>query len=118
MSRGTSVWAVGLTLALSTQPAAALDAKTRITQYRHTTWRVPEGAFDSAPNVITQTADGYIWIGTDSGLIRFDGVRFQRWLSADKDLSNTSIVSLLSGSDGTLWIGTASGLLSWKNGTR
>ena len=42
----------------------ALDPKARITQYRHTAWRVQDGAFESAPNAITQTADGYIWIGT------------------------------------------------------
>src|SRR5262249_48694454 len=68
------------------------------------------------PNAIAQTVDGYLWLGTDSGLVRFDGVRFQRWLSPDKRLSNAAIVSLLAASDGTLWIGTATGLLSWKNG--
>jgi signal transduction histidine kinase/ligand-binding sensor domain-containing protein len=88
----------------------------RITQYRHTAWRVQEGGFESQPNAIAQTADGYIWIGTDSGLVRFDGVRFQRWISPDKSLSDIGIVSLLTGSDGTLWIGTATGLLSWKDG--
>jgi signal transduction histidine kinase/ligand-binding sensor domain-containing protein len=94
----------------------ALDPKARITQYQHTVWRVPEGAFESAPNAITQTADGYIWIGTDSGLIKFDGVRFQPWaLTQDEHLSSNAIVSLLGVSDGTLWIGTATGLLSWKN---
>src|SRR5262249_8532560 len=86
MSIRTSVGAAGLTLALATQPAAALDTNVRITQYRHTAWRVEEGAFESAPNVIAQTADGYIWIGTDSGLVRFDGVRFQPWTPPQKNL--------------------------------
>jgi signal transduction histidine kinase/ligand-binding sensor domain-containing protein len=102
---------------LATRPALALDPKARITQYRHTAWRVPEGPFESAPNAIAQTTDGYIWIGTDTGLLRFDGVRFRRWTPpADTRWSSTGIVSLLGASDGTLWIGTAIGLLSWKNG--
>ena len=116
MSIRTSITTATIALLLATRPASALDPKTRITQYRHTAWRVQDGAFESAPNAITQTADGYIWIGTDSGLVRFDGVRFQRWTSPDKSVSDSGIVSLLSASDGTLWIGTATGLLSWKDG--
>lgn len=104
-----------MTFVLATRPATALDSKARITQYRHTAWRVQEGAFESAPNVITQTADGYIWIGTDSGLVKYDGVRFVPWTPpTGKRLSSSAIVSLLVSSDGTLWIGTAEGLLSWK----
>jgi len=111
----TSVGAVGLALTLAAHPAAALDAKVRLAQYRHTAWRVQDGAFESAPNVIAQTANGYIWIGTNSGLVRFDGVRFQPWTPPQKNLFGTAVLSLLSASDGTFWIGTATGLLSWKN---
>ena len=111
-------WITGATIAvlLVPRPASALEPKTRIAQYRHTAWRVQDGAFESAPNAIAQTADGYIWIGTGSGLVRFDGVRFQRWtLGSDKRVFDTAVVSLLGASDGTLWIGTDTGLLSWKN---
>src|SRR5262245_54696937 len=113
----TSIIAMVVACLLVTRTALAIDPKLRITQYRHTAWRVHEGAFGSAPNAIVQTADGYIWIGTDSGLVRFDGVRFQPWADPSvESLSGTGIVSLLSASDGTLWIGTATGHLSWKNG--
>jgi signal transduction histidine kinase/ligand-binding sensor domain-containing protein len=105
-----------LSFMLATRPATALDPKTRLTQYRHTAWRVQEGAFESAPNAIAQTPDGYIWIGTDSGLVTFDGVRFRPWTPPDNRLAGTAVVALLSGSDGTLWIGTPTGLLSWKDG--
>src|SRR5882724_518238 len=102
-------------LVLAAQPATALDPKTRITQYRHTAWRMQEGAFESAPNVIAQTADGYIWIGTGSGLVKYDGVRFSPWTPpAGKSVSGP-VISLRSSSDGTLWIGTGTQLLSWKN---
>ena len=111
-------WITGATIAglLVSRPAGALEPKTRIAQYRHTAWRVQDGAFESAPNAIAQTVDGYIWIGTSSGLVRFDGVRFQRWtLGSDKRVFDIAVVSLLGASDGTLWVGTETGLLSWKN---
>ncbi len=109
-----AVWLIAL--ALASCPASALDPNTRITQYRHSAWRVQDGAFESAPNVVAQTADGYIWIGTGSGLVKYDGVRFAPWAPPPgKSLANPNIISLLGSSDGTLWIGTAGGLLSWKN---
>src|SRR5262249_8144156 len=117
MSIRTSITAVAIAFLLVPRSASALDPKARITQYRHTAWRVQEGAIESAPNAIAQTPDGYLWIGTDSGLVIFDGVRFRPWTPpGDGNLSRTAIVSLLSASDGTLWIGTPTGLLSWKNG--
>ena len=101
---------------LAAIPADALDPKTHITQYRHTAWRVQEGAFESAPNAIAQTADGYIWIGTGSGLVKYDGVRFVPWSPpAGKSAPITSIFSLRGSSDGTLWIGSGIRLLSWKD---
>src|SRR5262247_1762651 len=116
MSARTWITSVAIAVVLMAQPAGALEPKTRITQYRHTAWRVQDGAFESAPSAIAQTVDGYIWIGTSSGLVRFDGVRFQRWtLGSDKGAFDSAVVSLLGASDGTLWIGTETGLLSWKN---
>jgi signal transduction histidine kinase/ligand-binding sensor domain-containing protein len=116
MSARTWITRATIAVLLVPRPAGALEPKTRIAQYRHTAWRVQDGAFASAPNAIAQTADGYIWIGTGSGLVRFDGVRFQPWtLRSDKRVFDTAVVSLLGASDGTLWIGTDTGLLSWKN---
>lgn len=59
--------------------AAALDPTSHISQYGHTVWRVQDGYFGVAPTSITQTTDGYIWVGTEAGLFKFDGVRFLRW---------------------------------------
>ena len=116
MRIGCSIAAWSIALALGLRPASALDPSTRITQYRHSAWRVQDGAFESAPNAVAQTADGYIWIGTGSGLVKYDGVRFAPWAPPPgKSLANPNIISLLGSSDGTLWIGTAGGLLSWKN---
>ena len=105
------------TIALTASPAIALDPQFHITQYRHTAWRVQEGAFDAAPNAITQTTDGYLWIGTNSGLVRYDGVRFVPWKVPEGTRDIGAVYSLLGSSDGALWIGTARGLFSWKNDT-
>ena len=108
--------ATSILMLLTIVPAAALDPNIRITQYGHTAWRLQDGAFDSAPNAITQTADGYVWIGTGSGLLRFDGVHFTSWAPLTrKMLANSAVYSLRGSADGTLWIGTGAGLLSWRN---
>ena len=97
--------------------AHALDPEHRISQYAHSAWRVRDGAFAGAPSSITQTTDGYVWIGTLAGLGRFDGVRFVPFVPpAGQHLPNPAVISLLGATDGSLWIGTASGLAQWKHG--
>jgi len=108
-----------LTGMLLSGPSAvlALDPDRRISQYAHTAWRVRDGALPGAPYAITQTTDGYLWIGTIGGLIRFDGVRFVPWLPpAGKQLPSSNISALLGARDGSLWIGTDAGLSRWKGG--
>jgi signal transduction histidine kinase/ligand-binding sensor domain-containing protein len=103
---------------LGSSPARALDSTTHLTQYRHTAWRVQDGSFAAAPNAIAQTADGYIWIGTGAGLVKYDGVRFVPWTPPGQQTPfSAEVYSLLGASDGTLWIGTARRLLSLKNNT-
>jgi signal transduction histidine kinase/ligand-binding sensor domain-containing protein len=104
-------------LLLLCPPLLALDPSRQISQYAHTAWRVQDGAFSGTPHAITQTVDGYLWIGTEGGLLRFDGVRFVSWISSDgKQLPSRRIYSLLGASDGSLWIGTGIGLARSKNG--
>src|SRR5262249_16144572 len=74
--------------------------------------------FNSFITSFAQTGDGYLWLGSESGLMRFDGVRFMRWdPPAGQSLPSPYVRSLLAGRDGTLWIGTLTGLASWKNTT-
>ena len=108
---------IGWLMFLSTaQLARPLDPDRRISQYVHTTWRTQDGAFRGTPHAITQTTDGYLWIGTDAGLVRFDGIRFVPWKPPQGNgLTGLSSYSLRGGSDGSLWIGSASGLARWKD---
>ncbi|HLJ88866.1 MAG TPA: two-component regulator propeller domain-containing protein [Candidatus Angelobacter sp.] len=107
-------------LAAFAQPLLALNPESRISQYGHTVWRVQDGNLNGSPTAFAQTPDGYIWIGTQNGLYRFDGVNFllrnppagQRYPSG---IAN--IQSLYAARDGSLWVGTSAGLAHWANGT-
>ena len=95
----------------------ALDPELDVNQYAHTSWTVREGFSKSGITSIAQTPDGYLWLGTQFGLLRFDGVRNIQWQPpADQHLPSSGILSLLTARDGTLWIGTWNGLASWKDG--
>ena len=77
-----------------------------------------QGIFPGNPNVIGQTADGYLWVGTREGLARFDGLQFLTFNPKNTpELMNYSITALCASRDGALWIGTAGGgLLRMKDG--
>jgi signal transduction histidine kinase/ligand-binding sensor domain-containing protein len=102
---------------LHPRSAPALDSTRRISQYGHTAWRLQDGFLNGTPNAIAQTKDGYLWIGTDAGLLRFDGVRFVTWSAPPEGLQLPSgaIQSLLATKDGSLWI-AGHGLSLWKDG--
>ncbi|MBV8830904.1 MAG: hypothetical protein JO108_16910, partial [Acidobacteriaceae bacterium] len=94
----------------------ALNPQLDLTQYAHTAWTAREG-LNGSTRCIVQTRDGYIWLGTEFGLVRFDGVRFVLWAApAGQPLPSNNIRSLLAARDGTLWIGTVEGLASWRDG--
>lgn len=106
-----ATWAVLCLLFDWVGHAPALEPTTRISQYGHSTWRLGQAGLEGVPTAITQTQDGYIWIGTSDGLYRFDGLRFSRWKSPDgRNLPNQDIYSLLGSRDGSLYIGTGAGL--------
>jgi PAS domain S-box-containing protein len=95
----------------------ALDASLDVSQYAHTAWKVDEGFAKGVIFSIAQTPDGYLWLGTEFGLLRFDGVRNTPWQpSVGARLPSKDIRSLRVASDGRLWIGTSGGLASWKDG--
>ena len=105
-------------LLLACGPSAfALNPELDVSQYAHTSWKIRDGFPKGEVSSIAQTPDGYLWIGTESGLFRFDGVKHIEWHPpANQQLPSNWIFHLLVTRDGTLWIGTAKGLASWKDG--
>jgi signal transduction histidine kinase/ligand-binding sensor domain-containing protein len=89
----------------------ALDRSRPAFHYLQAAWTQAEGSALPAIQAIAQTADGYVWLGTHTGLIRFDGVRFVRWESSlGGRLPDTDVRSLLASSQGGLWVGTVAGV--------
>jgi ligand-binding sensor domain-containing protein/signal transduction histidine kinase len=110
--------AIALGILLTCCPcASALNPSLDINQYAHTPWTVRDGFFKGGITAIAQTPDGYLWLGTEFGLLRFDGVRPTAWEPpAGEHLPGSDIRSLLAARDGRLWIGAINGLASWKDG--
>ena len=112
------VWPL-LAVLCAASSAQALDAERSVTQYVRDSWTVRDGAPAGTITGITQTPNGYLWLGTlAEGLVRFDGVAFVREASLDALFGRRvdRIVSLTCGRDGTLWVGTAFGLARLKEG--
>jgi len=96
---------VGILLAGLVTDARSLDPNRLPSQYVREQW-ITESRFPGgAVNGIAQTADGYLWTGTDRGLIRFDGFNFRPVsLTSITPAPNVSILQLFTDARGTLWI--------------
>src|SRR5215468_970200 len=95
----------GVALVCSVLPAHAIDPDRAISQYIRDRWASDKGFPGGSVSAITQTADGYLWIGTEKGLIRFDGLNFQLFDHAvPSSLPIGPIQELMADGDGNLWI--------------
>jgi signal transduction histidine kinase/ligand-binding sensor domain-containing protein len=94
----------------------ALNPSLDINQYGHTAWTIRDGFATGTAFAMAQTPDGYLWLASEFGLFRSDGVRFVRWQPPAGQQLPESPYALLVTRDGTLWIGTYGGLASWNNG--
>ena len=87
-------------------------------QYNSRSWQTDEGLPHNLVQAITQTRDGFLWVGTREGLARFDGISFASFDAKNTPaILNSSITALCASRTGTLWIGTdGGGLVSLKEG--
>lgn len=96
---------------------SALDPAKSLSQYRHASWGTSEGLPQSSVQAIAQTTDGYLWLGTQEGLVRFDGVRMTVFDKRSVPAMRSNFVwALLVDSTGALWVGTQSGLVKLHEG--
>jgi signal transduction histidine kinase/ligand-binding sensor domain-containing protein len=103
---------VALASAMSAPRAFALDPTLDLLQMHHTCWTIEDGA---PPDVwaLAQSPDGYLWLGTGSGLFKFDGVRFEKLqLPAGEHLPSFNVNAIYADGTGDVWIGFVSGDIS------
>jgi len=108
------VWAAAVLFAIP-QVGLALDPHKSLSQYSRTVWTEQHGLPEDTIRAITQTPDGYLWLGTDEGLARFDGYEFTVFNKANGDLPANSVTALAAAPDGSLWIGTTNGLVNYRD---
>ncbi|MCP4150890.1 MAG: hypothetical protein GY757_24300, partial [bacterium] len=93
-----------------------LEPGKEINQYISDSWGLPSGLPQNTVHAIIQTGDGYLWLGTQEGLARFDGIRFKIYdQKSCPNLRSNWIRTLLEDRGGNLWIGTNGGGLSCLN---
>ncbi len=104
---------LALAAAVSVGVSAPDSIPTRpIHQLAHRTWAAQDGA-PTEIRLLAQTGDGYLWLGTVSGLVRFDGVRFVPFQPRGNDsLPTAGVRALMGARDGTLWIAWETGAVS------
>jgi signal transduction histidine kinase/ligand-binding sensor domain-containing protein len=108
-----------LCLAAATFPAAtmALEPTTPLSGYGRQSWAMENGLPQNTVQALLQTRDGFLWLGTELGLVRFDGSAFQVFdRESTSGLPGNDVRALLETPDGALWIGTSEGLARWKDG--
>lgn len=94
-----------------------ISTEKKLTQFSHEIWTTDDGLPQNSVNKIVQTPDGYLWLGTQEGLVRFDGVQFTVFDKHNTpQIKNNYISSLHVDRSGKLWIGTYDGgLISYYN---
>jgi len=107
--------AAGIAFVLSNQSALALNPRRALTQYTRTVWTQEHGLPQDTIRAVTQTKDGYLWLGTDEGLAQFDGYDFVVFNKENGALPSNSVGALWAARDGGLWIGTSGGLTFYRD---
>lgn len=112
---------VGVRLVLMALIAAsslwALDPSRKLWHYGSAHWEDRDGLPQNTVQAIAQTRDGYLWLGTEAGLVRFNGRQFRSYSTENEPaFRSNSVTSLVARPDGGLWVGTRSGLLLLREG--
>jgi diguanylate cyclase (GGDEF)-like protein len=106
-----SVLASAVALALAASPAAGLDPARPIRQMGARSLTTEDGLPQSSVTAIAQTPDGYLWLGTQVGLVRFDGVRLAPLEAVAAAPALDTVSALAVDGKGALWVGTLAGAL-------
>ncbi len=99
-----------LLICLLARPSLALNPVRQLTQYGYAHWDTGRGLPQNSVRTILQARDGYLWMGTDEGLARFDGVRFTVYDSRNTPALGSRIFKIVEDRAGNLWIASANGI--------
>jgi signal transduction histidine kinase/ligand-binding sensor domain-containing protein len=113
----TGRWIVAALLVVASLPGFALEPSTPLANVGRQSWVMENGLPQNTVQAMVQTKNGFIWLGTEVGLVRFDGNSFAVFdQNSSPALPGNDIRCLLETRDGSLWIGTSDGLARWKDG--
>jgi signal transduction histidine kinase/ligand-binding sensor domain-containing protein/CheY-like chemotaxis protein/HPt (histidine-containing phosphotransfer) domain-containing protein len=108
---------VAMLLILVSFSAHALDPSLKLSQYVLDNWQILQGLPQNSAQAIARTPDGYLWVGTQEGLARFDGVRFVVFDHVNEPAIPDKHISVLYvDTAGRLWIGTRAGIALYERG--
>ena len=94
----------------------ALDPHQSLRHYGYQSWQTDSGLPQNTIHAVAQSSEGYIWLATEGGLVRFDSVKFTTFTHKDTpQLASDLIYSLLEDRSGNLWIGTSNGVVRYRN---
>lgn len=113
--RITTVLAV-LVVLVAGEDGEALDPSKQLSQFGHRSWTQQQGLPQDAVRAIAQAPDGALWVGTDEGLARFDGVEFTIYRQSDTGLPSSTVTALLAARDGSIWVGMLGSVAHLKDG--
>jgi ligand-binding sensor domain-containing protein/signal transduction histidine kinase len=107
--------ALGSALFCTAISSLALDPHQSVRHYGYQSWQTDNGLPQNTVHAVLQTRDGFIWLATEGGLVRFDSLNFVVFTHKDTpQLGSDLIYSLMEDSSGTLWIGTSSGVTRYR----
>jgi ligand-binding sensor domain-containing protein/signal transduction histidine kinase len=112
-ARTIAVWIAAVIWMMTVSGACAVAQSDAFAGYTRHIWQASDGLPEQTVQAFAQTRDGYLWIGTSGGLVRFDGVHFTVFDRQNTPaLHENSIFCLMVSRDGALWIGTEGGGLA------
>jgi signal transduction histidine kinase/ligand-binding sensor domain-containing protein len=105
-----------LIVLVSREDGQALDPSKQLSQFGHRSWTQQQGLPQDAVRAIAQAPDGALWVGTDEGLARFDGVEFTVYRQSDTGQPISTVTALLAARDGSIWVGMLGSVAQLKDG--
>jgi signal transduction histidine kinase/ligand-binding sensor domain-containing protein len=110
-------WLAAGLLGACAAPGWGLVPSTPLANYGRQSWVMENGLPQNTVQALLQTKGGFVWLGTEVGLIRFDGNSFETFDKSSRPaLPGNDVRCLMETKAGTLWIGTSEGLARWQDG--